>query len=164
MIKIIHIWAFDPGLVTGWCHISVHDGEIGVFNSGETDHLGIGNMLSDNPALKAAVSRPGLDVVFAIERFIMNTKVSPQPWSLETTGLIRYFSAIYEIPLVFQSPSEAKNLIKNDVVKRAGLWVPGQGHAVDSVRHALYYLVKKKGLLTECLRPSEQPPTINESS
>lgn len=163
MIKIIHIWAFDPGLLTGWCHISVHDGEVGVFNSGETDHLGVGNMLSDNPALKAAVNRPELEVVFVAERFIMNSKVSPQPWSLETIGLIRYFSAIYQIPLVFQAPSEAKNLIKNDVVKRAGLWIPGQGHAVDSVRHALYYLVKK-GLLTECLKSSGQRPTTSESS
>lgn len=82
----------------------------------------------------------------------MNTKISPQPWSLETTGLVRYYASHNQIPLYFQSPSEAKNLIKTDVIKRAGLYVPGKGHAMDSVRHALYYLVTKKGLLTGCLR------------
>lgn len=152
MSKMIHIWGFDPGERTGWCHISVFDGEVGVFNCGETDHIGIGNMLSDNPSLTAAVNRKELEVVFVIERFVMNTKISPQPWSLETTGLVRYFAAHYAIPLHLQAPSEAKGLIKTDVIKRAGLYLPGAGHAMDSVRHALYYLVTKKGLLTECLR------------
>lgn len=148
---MVHVYSFDPGLTTGWCHISVHEGGIGVFNSGETDHVGVGNMLSDNTAIKAAVNRPELDIAFITERFVMNTKVSPQPWSLETIGLIRYFSAIYQVPLFFQGPSEAKNLIKDSVIKKAGLWVPGAGHAMDATRHALYYLITKKNVLTELL-------------
>lgn len=151
---MVHVYSFDPGLVTGWAHISVHEDEIGCFNSGETDHIGIGNLLADNKALKAALDRPEIDLAFVCERFIMNTKVSPQPWSLETTGLVRYFAAIYNIPLHFQGPSEAKNLIKNDTIKRAGLWVPGtEGHDKDAIRHALYYLITKKGLLKSCLKP-----------
>jgi hypothetical protein len=152
VVNIIHLWSYDPGLVTGWCHLSVHENEIGVFNCGETDHIGIGNMLADNQSLTAAVNRKELEVVFVIERFVMNTKISPQPWSLETIGLVRYFAAHYAIPLHLQSPSEAKGLIKDDVIKRAGLYVPGAGHAMDSVRHALYYLITAKGLMTEYLR------------
>jgi hypothetical protein len=149
---MVHLWAFDPGETTGWCHLSVHDGEIGCFNSGETAHNGIGNMLYDNPALKIAVGKHEIETVFVVERFVMNAKITQSPWSLETIGLIKYFADYYHVPVEFQMPSQAKNLIKNEVIQRAGLYVPGRGHAMDAVRHALYYLTVKKGLLKECLR------------
>lgn len=150
---MMHVWSFDPGETTGWCHISVHeDGEMGIFNCGEADHLQIGNMLFDNVALKTAVGRTEIDIEFVVEKYIMNSKISQSPWSLETIGLIRYAASVYHIPFHFQTPSQAKNLITNDVIKRAGLWEPGQGHAMDAVRHALFHLVTKKGVLRECLR------------
>lgn len=154
---MIHLWSFDPGETTGWCHLSIHDGEVGVFNCGEADHQGIGNLLFDNPALKAAVSKRDIvETVFVVEKFIMQSKITQSPWSLETTGLIRYFAVQNQIILDdVQKPSEAKNLIKNEVIKRAGLYIPGKGHAMDAVRHALYYLIVKKGLLKECLISKE---------
>lgn len=152
---MIHIWAFDPGETTGWCHLSVRDGEIGVFDSGELDHFSIGNLLFDNPTLRAAVSKQDIiQMDFIVEKYVMNSKITQSPWSLETTGLIRYFAKIYNIALHSQTPSQAKSLIKNDVIQRAGLYVPGQGHAMDAVRHALYFLILKKGVLKECLNPS----------
>ncbi len=151
---MIHLWGFDPGETTGWCHLSVHDDEgIGIFDCGETDHNGIGNLLYDNPTMKAAVCKADIvETVFVVEKFVMNSKITQSPWSLETTGLIRYFANTYHVPLNFQMPSQAKNLISNDVIKRAGIYQAGQGHAMDAVRHALYYLTVKKGLLKECLR------------
>lgn len=150
---MVHIYGWDPGLVSGWCHISVHEGEVGIFNCGETNHLGVGNMLYDNPALMAAVNRKELEVVFVAERYVQNPKQSFQPWSFETNGLIRYFADHYQIPFYLQGPSEVKNLIKDPVLKQAGLWEPSKdGHQMDAVRHALYYLITKKGLLKECLR------------
>lgn len=150
--NVIHVWAFDPGETTGWCHLSVFDGEVGVFNCDQGDHNQIGNMLFDNPALKAAVTKPQIETTFVVEKFVMNSKIAQSPWSLETTGLIRYFGNQYHVPLVFQTPSQAKNLITNDVIKNAGLYVPGKPHAMDAVRHALLYIVTKKGELKECLR------------
>lgn len=45
----------------------------------------------------------------------------------------------------FQTPGQAKALITNAVLKRAGLYPPrGQvrgGHSTDAARHALYYAV-----------------------
>lgn len=45
----------------------------------------------------------------------------------------------------FQTPAQAKALITNTVLKRAGLYPPhGQvkgGHSTDALRHALYYAV-----------------------
>lgn len=137
-------------MVTGWCHLSVNEGELGIFNSGEADHFQIGNMLYDNPALKAAADKKEIETVFIVEKYLMTATQSP--WSLETIGLIQYFSYRYSILLEMYKPSEVKNLITNDVIKRAGLWVPGTRHAMDSVRLALYHLIIRKRLLTECLK------------
>lgn len=151
---MIHVWAFDPGETTGWCHLSVHNEEVGCFNCGEADLNGIGNLLYDNPALKTAVQKQDLiETAFVVEKYVMNSKITQSPWSLETTGLIRYFANVYHIGLVSQTPSQAKNLISNDIIKRAGIYEAGMGHAMDAVRHALYFLVIKKGLLKECLKP-----------
>lgn len=154
MSDILHVWAFDPGETTGWTHLSVHsDGEMGIFSCGETDHLGIGNLLFDNQSLRSAACKKEIETIFVVEKFIMQSKITQSPWSLETTGLVRYFASRYHIPLIdTQKPSEVKNLIKDDVIKRAGLWQPGAGHANDAIRHALFYLIIKRGLLQECLR------------
>lgn len=158
MSRIVHLWAFDPGETTGWCHLSVNDNEIGIYNGGEANHFGIGNLLYDNQALKAAVSKIEIiETVFVVEKFIMQSKISQSPWSLETTGLIRYFAGHYNIALDDkQKPSEVKKLITNDVIQRAGLYVPGRGHQMDSVRHALYYLMVKRNLLTEFLKGTKE--------
>lgn len=150
---MIHVWAFDPGETTGWCHLSVHGSEVGIFNCGETDHQGIGNLLFDNPALKSAISKKDVvETIFVVEKYIMNSKITQSPWSLETTGLIRYVAVRNQIPLESQTPSQAKNLVSNDVLKRAELYVAGQGHAMDAVRHALYFMIIKKKVLQECLK------------
>jgi hypothetical protein len=150
---MVHLWSFDPGEISGWCHLSVHENEVGCYNSGESDLFQIGNMLYDNPALKAAVSKKELNTTFVVERYIMNSKITQSPWSLETIGLIRYFGNYYHIPIQLQSPSEAKNLITNNVIQKAGLYLPGRPHAMDAVRHALFYLITKQGILKECLKP-----------
>lgn len=148
----LSLYAFDPGKVTGWCHLSINDGEVGALSYGEMDHIGVGNLLRDSHVLKAAVSKEEIETVFVAESFVMNSKISQQPFSLETIGLIRYFAAIYQVPLHFQTPSQVKSLIKDEVIKRADLWVPSKGgHQLDAVRHSLYYLIVKRGLLRQFL-------------
>lgn len=147
---LLHIYSFDPGETTGWCHLSIHEDEVGLFNYGQADHISIGNMLFENAALKQVTSKPEIEIVFVCESYQQRPGKNTT-WSLETIGLIRYFAEKYGIPLHMQQPSEAKSLISNDTLKRAGLWVVGQEHARDAVRHALYYLIKERRLLTECL-------------
>jgi hypothetical protein len=64
--------------------------------------------------------------------------------------------------IYFQTPAQAKSIITNDVLKRAGLYpkrgnVKG-GHGIDALRHALYYLavtVKHRETI-ELLWPKEE--------
>src|SRR5690349_13242159 len=113
---MIHVWSFDPGETTGWTHLSVNqDEEVGHFSCGEDNHLGIGNRLFDNLHLELAVERRSqIEIHFVAEKFVMNSKISQSPWSLETMGLIRYFADRNQIPLHIQTPAQVKNLIKDD--------------------------------------------------
>lgn len=42
---------------------------------------------------------------------------------------------------VQQMPAQAKNFVPNATVKKLGLWYPGQKHAMDAMRHLLFWLV-----------------------
>lgn len=150
---MIHVYAFDPGKTTGWAHISVNGDGLSLFRSGQADHFEIGDMFQNFQVHHNAVVSPDIEIIFVSETYQFTPGKSPAPWSLETIGLIRYWANYYNIPLMEQMPSEAKSLITNEVLKRAELWTPGQQHACDAARHALYYLIKDRKMLTECLIP-----------
>jgi hypothetical protein len=45
--------------------------------------------------------------------------------------------------LVMQTAAEAKGFVKDDNIRKLGLWTPGLKHAMDAYRHMLYYLIKQ---------------------
>lgn len=96
-----------------------------------------------------SIHSPDIETVFVCESFQAGR--GAEPYSLETIGLIRYFAHHYQIDFVMHSPSEAKSLIKDDTLRRAGWWTPGKRHANDAVIIAVYYAIKKRNLLTSCL-------------
>ena len=65
----------------------------------------------------------------------------PDLTPVEIIGHLKSLDAVTK----FQTPAQAKSLITNAVLKRAGLYPPyGQvkgGHSTDALRHALYYVV-----------------------
>lgn len=158
---MLHLYAFDPGKLTGWAHLSIHDdGSLGLFRVGQFDHQQVGDMLKQIPPykeLQGSIHSAGpipreLEIVFVCESFQPTYATKFQPYTLETTGLIRYWADASNIPLYFQTPSAAKSLIKDDTLRRAELWTPGNRHANDATIHAMYWLVKERDLMTEYLR------------
>jgi hypothetical protein len=44
----------------------------------------------------------------------------------------------------FQSPADAKAMFSNEKIRKLEYWHKGgEGHALDAIRHALLYMVKK---------------------
>lgn len=150
----MHLYGFDPGQTTGWAHISIHNGEVARFVGGEVDLVGLGDLLIHSPAmacLRDLDRVTSCEIIFVCESFQANPKKMAAPWSSEAIGLIKYTAEHYHVPLEFQSPSQAKSLIKDDHLKKLELWTPGQRHLNDSVLHLVYWLIKKKELSAECL-------------
>lgn len=59
---------------------------------------------------------------------------------VEYIGVIRLWCERKERPMTMQTPSMAKKFFDDKKVKAAGLWKPSMPHAMDAVRHLLYYI------------------------
>ncbi len=125
----MRIVALDPGLTTGWA-----EWHGGTFPSSEhPDPLGL-LMELDN-----LVHR--LDEVVC-ENFVPRPGVrSWQPDALHIIGAVRYFCHRERVPLHLPMPS-SKTFATDARLKKAGMYVPANGHANDAARHLLRRLVR----------------------
>lgn len=76
---------------------------------------------------------------------------------VEVIGVVKLYCAMKKIRLYEQTPAQAKKLITDDKIRKLGLWVPGQPHAMDATRHLLYHLIvtRREKRWLEQLRPNE---------
>src|SRR3954470_5192527 len=82
-----------------------------------------------------------------VERFTITAKTaelgSPD-WSLKVCGAIEWLVWEHwhldpEDTVIYQAPGDAKKLVDNARLRKAGLWHKGgAGHANDALRHGLY--------------------------
>lgn len=140
--------AFDPGGTTGWAAVTFEEmfnpiteevevldvkwrkGHIGP----KEHHLTLYNFLGTLQVEKFHVitesfeyrnqSRAGLVLV-----------------SLEYIGVMKLFCAERKVPFSKQTASMGKGFAKDTNIKRLGLWSPGFKHAMDAMRHLIYFIV-----------------------
>lgn len=90
----------------------------------------------------------GGDVLIAMERFVGgSTRHSRQTDAQQVVGAVTDLAARYRVPLVFQSPADAKSFTTNDFLRKLELWVtpaevgaPDADDVRDAARHALLCL------------------------
>jgi len=138
-----YVLAVDPGLATGMCLFSMIPGEEPILlGSWEVQMVEFAEQVR---AIFAA--HEGVEVV--CEKFTITletAKKSQAPYSLEMIGILKLLmlDAGYDpFSLPLQLPTDAKNMFPNPALKKLGYWHRGgEGHALDSIRHGLLYLVK----------------------
>ena len=143
MFRVI---ALDPGGRTGWATFTAASQDTAVdppfgFTCGtlgpnphrrKLEHL-LGNQHVDNYHV-------------VCERFIVQPdNPGKEQVSLEYEAVARDFCRDRKIPIHLQTPSQAKRFVPNPVLKKLGLWVPGDAHKheMDAYRHLIWYLVIK---------------------
>lgn len=142
------ILAVDPGKASGICLFEwVEGGEPKMVWSGEYQQHQYAQAI--RLAIHASQSS-GVKVEVVCERFTINAQTvrnSQAPYSLEQIGILRQclLDAGYPMDdISFQSPADAKAMFSNEKIKKLEYWHRGgEGHALDSIRHALLYMVKK---------------------
>lgn len=83
---------------------------------------------------------------------IKKTRGGPNA-AIETIGAIRYLCRVGGVPLVLQSPAEAKGFSTDDKLRRIG-WFEGlPGHARDAARHLLLRCVTDGSIPGESVMP-----------
>lgn len=133
------IIALDPGGTTGWASYTTYDDpRLMKFDSGQMGphdhHEELFEWLQYSAGYELEIvcesfeyrnaNRPGL--VLASKEYIGVTKLA-----------CRRFSA----PYTEQTASKAKGFVKDAHIKRLGLWSSGDKHAMDAMRHLIFYIV-----------------------
>lgn len=146
----IAVLSIDPGKMTGISLVS-WTGEEGddpvIVLSCEVDEASCADTIEE--ALKMKDDFETFKVV--CEKFTITAQTvrnSQAPYSLEQIGVLKHLCRQYGYPvesITFQAPVDAKNMFPNTALKTIGIWHRGgAGHALDSLRHALLYLVRMR--------------------
>lgn len=133
------VLAIDPGVISGIALISREGPK--VIWSGEADQQRTGEIV-DSLLYKYG----GENVSVTCEKYYITSqtaKKSPQPASLEVTGMVRWLAHLRGSGSISQySPDAAKSMFPNDTLHRLECWHKGgAGHARDAIRHGLLHLV-----------------------
>lgn len=85
----------------------------------------------------------GLHAVYGLDEIVVENFISrPGPavnlTAPVTIGRIVAWAEENEVPVVLQTPSQAKTVITRDRLRALGGWVRSQEHARDALRHLLY--------------------------
>jgi len=141
------ILSVDPGKVTGMSLLEwseVREESPKKLFSWELDANEFADMLQENLS-----SWSSSNLVVVCERFTINAQTirnSQSPFSLEQIGVLKYLCRVNGISpesIILQSPADAKSMFPNEALKKLEIWHKGgEGHANDSLRHALLRLVK----------------------
>lgn len=119
----------DPGKTTG----AAVRYPSGIWTIAELDAL---------PALWDFLSQLDPKLVVC-EKFVWQPRPSDVT-ALEAIGVTKlYVQQRYDVNMVFQMPSAAKNFVSDVMLRRNDMFLASRGmrHARDAIRHVIYYLV-----------------------
>ncbi len=129
----ISMLALDPGVTTGWAaRTSISDEYI----TGEiTDSLSrIWTFLESTRFYM--FKGPLIIENFEYRPNVMVADLTP----VKVIGICEEWARQRDIPIKFQTPSQAKFFFKKRILQDRGLWKPiGDGHNMDALRHLMYY-------------------------
>jgi len=131
----------DPGLKSGCAVVYVSQSSLVLMESAENTVQETWEWLENT----VNDSHSGITEVVC-ESFIITPetgKKTQSPWSLRLLGVAHYLSEKNGVPYVEQTPSQAKRLVTNQMIKDAGVWHRGgAGHANDAIRHGMYRAIQ----------------------
>jgi hypothetical protein len=141
------ILAVDPGKASGVC-LFEYDGFSDPVMLWSGEYQQHEYAFPVRKAFAYAQSR-GVRLEVACERFTINAqtvKNSQAPYSLEQIGILKQIMMDFgRAPddIYLQTPADAKAMFTNEKIKKLDYWHRGgEGHALDSIRHALLRLAK----------------------
>jgi hypothetical protein len=124
--------ALDPGGTTGYA--IVDDSRIKDFGQlGGEHHMPLYNDLT-------YIWKPDLVIC---ERFVHRQTLGVDQTALEYIGVVKLFCQATETELIMQTAAIAKGFWTDAKLRKTGLWMTNQRHAMDAVRHALVWITDR---------------------
>lgn len=147
------IVGLDPGGTTG---VAIYNAHLNTWDFEQLDkanhHTALWSLL-DGARADAFLADEPLTIVcesFEFRHDMERNKIVYD--SAEYIGVVKLFCDDFDAKLVMQSASVAKQFWTDDKLKKVNLYRPAMRHAMDALRHVLYYrafTLKDKTLLKE---------------
>jgi hypothetical protein len=120
----------DPGKTNGW---AVWKPVTMQYQAGQIPYESVWKMLEQSKYTYE------LDGPLIVERFnhrqgMPNIDHSP----IEVIGVIKEWARQNQWHIHWHNPAQ-KEFFKDEILKKHGLWIPGKPHAMDALRHLLYF-------------------------
>lgn len=149
----MRIAAVDPGVESGWAYVDLEDSDLDVLRArgttvwlkewGGNKRVRSGQCVSEDEVQNAleVCNALGEVHVVAVESFELRASRKLRGrGALAPKGVGTLLRAAYGERVVMQSASQAKSVVTDDRLKDWGLWVKGQQHARDAIRHLVVAL------------------------
>lgn len=154
--------AVDPGDSCGFCFLV--DGDRVAYGQGEPLNV-IGQVTG---FLRFHLGKPDTYAAVACERFTISrrtARLSPQRGALDVTAELRADVHRLGVAVSLQSPSDAKRLAPDKLLRSLGLWLtggdlnlPDANDANDATRHALLWLARHRAATLDALLAAAKRP------
>lgn len=135
--------AFDPGATTGWAIGTADDTKplgLSLQQYGEVKDIKEDGLPLE---LLELIRDHGIKTV-AIERFIARKRLGKGGIDVaKDVGWAINFQLHGTMNIRWQNASDAKGVITDERLKRAGLWIKGKPHTRDAIRHLIILLRKE---------------------
>jgi hypothetical protein len=151
-VTTFRVIALDPGQTTGWAtytatRIKTPDSKLEWYDEEWVcGQLGPQDHHDDLFSLLELQHVQLYKVVCETFEFRGDDRTGINLMSREYIGVTKLFSQQRGVVVEWQGPhvvGDKKAFVMDHHVKRVGLWVPGQRHAMDARRHLLYYMTTK---------------------
>lgn len=156
----MHILSFDPGQTTGVCEIRILKVPYDIESSCTIDTWQIGP--EDHHGDLFKICQASLCDHIVAENFIHQRRGSAVLKPVEYLGVIKLFcSERKDVSLTIQTPAMAKNFWTDEKIKSLGLWKRSSPHAMDALRHGLYFVtttLKNNRFIREIENRRVSPP------
>ena len=139
---ITTILAFDPGGTTGVCNLTFDRSggrDCKLHQLGPEEHH-----LQLSQLIKQIDNTDRLFIVCERFEYRAHSKAGLRLDSREYIGVIKQTAQELSLHVVMQSAAQAKGFVTNEHIKRAGLYKTSYRHAMDAVRHAMYFLINNE--------------------
>jgi hypothetical protein len=120
------IIAFDPGYTTGVA-----------IQSNISDMLTLMQVKGLKPVW--AVLHTGQPDMIVYEKFFYQRRDKVDLRPVEAIGIIKLYAERTTTPIIGQSAQQAKRFWTDKKIKKLGMWESGEPHAMDALRHLLYF-------------------------
>lgn len=153
-IEPFFVCAFDPGGTTGWAIADYSPKQHGpriLFSCGQIgSHQ---HHLELYAWIRARCKLTSQRVHLVCEEFDFRANLQKSRVDLisrEYIGIIKLCAAEADKIVLFENASTAKRYVPDWKIKSLGpgAWQPGQPHAMDAMRHLLYYMAIRMNLLS----------------